>query len=144
MPQRMKDFGRLNSWRIYQTITTAGQEVEGTILVPDTETNLLEILAQNYKVATFESRNEDDTDTATFKIYGTRKYMESVPATGDAFWLVTGAHWTLLDTQSAVAINTNTTAVIHENQAYTYYVVTGEAASTKDTLLIARAVLSQN
>lgn len=143
MPQRSKDFGRVNPWRVYQTITTAGDEVEGAVLIGDTETNVLEILGQNWKVATIESRNEDDTDTADFKIYGTRKYMESIPASGDTFWDVTEPHWQLLDTQNTVAVNTNTTPVIHENQAYTYYVVTGKATvAAKDVLLISRAVLS--
>lgn len=143
MPQRMKDFGRLNSWRIYQTITTSGQEVEGPVTVPNTETNFLEILAQNYKVATIESRNNGASVTCTFKIYGTRKYMETVPATGTTFWDVTEPHWTLLDTQAAVGTETNATAVVHENKAYTYYVVTAEAASSTTTV-IGRAVLSQN
>lgn len=145
MPQRSKDFGRLNAWRVYQTVTNATDTVEGAVLIGDTETNVLEILAQNWKVVTIESRNEDDTDTADFVIYGTRKYMETVPASGDTFWDVTEPHWTALDTQNTVAVNTNTTAVVHENQAYTYYVVTGKASvATKDVLLISRAVLSQN
>jgi hypothetical protein len=139
----MKDFGRVNPWRIYQTITTAGDVTEGAVLIGDTETNILEILAQNWKVATIESRNEDDTDLATFVIYGTRKYMESVPPTGDTFWDVTEPHWETIDTQASVAVNTNTTPVVHENQAYVYYVVTGKASvATNDVLLISRAVLS--
>ena len=140
----MKDFGRLNIWRIYQTIATAGDLVEGSVLVPAAETNMLEIVAQNWKVATFEGRNADVTDTTTFKIYGSRKYMETVPPSGDAFWTASGTHWTLLDTQAAVATSTNTTAVVHENKNYTYYLVTAQAAPTKDTLTICRAVLSQN
>ena len=144
MPQRMKDFGRQNLWRIYQTITTTGDLIEGTVLVPATETNMLEIVAQNWKAACFEGRNADVTDTTTFKIYGSRKYMESVPATGDSFWTPSGAHWTLLDTQATVTASTNTTAVVHENKNYTYYLVTAQAAPTKDTLTICRAVLSQN
>ena len=139
----MKDFGRLNSWRIYQTITTTGDEVEGSVNITTTETNVLEILSQNYKVVTIESRNDDTTDAATFKIYGTRKYMETVPSTGDTFWDVTEPHWSLLNTQAAVAAATNATAVVHENQAFTYYVVTADAdANTVD--IICRAVLSQN
>jgi hypothetical protein len=142
MPQRSKDFGRILANRIYQTITTAGDEVEGDISVTTSETNVLEILAQNWRQVFIEGRNEDATNTSDWGFYGTRKYNESVPPTGNAFWDVTGAHWEEASPdQDAVTTTTNITPITLLDKGYTYIVVTveGNIAAT-DT--IARAVLT--
>ena len=142
MPQRAKDFGRVLPTRIYQTETVAGDDAEGPIDVPAAETNVLEILAQNWRQMFIEGRNEDGANTSTWNFYGTRKYMESVPPTGNAFWTVTGDHWELASTeQAAVATSTNITPVELLDKGYTYLVVTVEGSGA-DTATIARAVLT--
>lgn len=142
MPQRSKDFGRILANRIYQTITTTGDEVEGPIDVPAAETNVLEILAQNWRHIFIEGRNEDGTATSDWKFYGSRKYNESVPPTGDTFWDVTEDHWeeASID-QDTVATGTNITPVVLLDKGYVYLVVTVEG-SVADTSTIARAVLT--
>jgi hypothetical protein len=142
MPQRSKDFGRVVPIRIYQTETAAGDEAEGPIDVPAAETNVLEILAQNWRQVFIEGRNEDAVATSTWKFYGTRKYMEAVPPSGNAFWAVTGDHWeTASADQAAVAVSTNITPVELLDKGYTYLVVTVEG-SVADTSTIARAILT--
>jgi len=142
MPQRLNDFGRVGLTRMYQTITTTGDKVEGLVSVPDAGvTNVLEIVAQNYKNAFIEGRNEDSTNTSSWEIFGTRKFNDSVPATGDTFWTTTEDHWESIDTQAAVGTGTNITPVELVDKGYTYLVVTvsGDTAAT-DT--IARAILT--
>lgn len=142
MPQRMKDFGRVVPNRIYQTITTAGDEVEGPVDIADSETNVLEILSQNWRHVFLEGRNDDGTNTSTWNFYGTRKYNESIPGSGDTFWDVTENHWELVSTeQAAVGTGTNITPVTLTDLGYTYIVVT-VTGSAAGTATIARAVLT--
>ena len=143
MPQRSQELGRIVPFRIYQTIVTAGDLVEG-IHTPagTTEENLLEMLCQNWRQIFIEGRNEDDTNASTFRFYGTRKFNASVPATGDSFWDVTGVHWETASTdQAAVATNTNITPVELLDKGYTYIVVTIQSAVAA-TETIARAILT--
>jgi len=142
MPQRLKDFGRVGLTRMYQTITNTGDIVEGVVSVPTAgTTNVLEIVAQNYKHVFIDGRNNDATNTSDWVIYATRKFNESVPATGATFWDVTEAHWITLSTQTDVATTTDITPVDTTDKGYTYYVVnvTADVAAT-DT--IARAILT--
>ena len=143
MPQRSKDFGRILANRIYQTITDTGDEVEGPIDVPATQTNVLEILAQNWRQIFIEGRNEDAVTTSDWKFYGTRKYNEAIPPTEDTFWDVTEDHWeaTISTDQDTVATTTNITPVTLLDKGYTYIVVTVEG-SAADASIIARAVLT--
>lgn len=141
MPQRMKDYGRISINRMYQTITTAGDVVEGAATVGTSETNVLEMVAQNFKSFFIEGRNTHASQTCTFKIYGTRKFIESVPATGDAHWTATGAHWAILDTQSTVAALTNTTPKEFIDKGYTYLLVTAQGSGS-GTTLISRAMFT--
>ncbi len=142
MPQRLNDFGRVGLTRMYQTITTTGDKLEGSVSVPDAGvTNVLEIVAQNYKNAFIEGRNDDATNTSDWEIFGTRKFNDSVPAEGDAFWDITGDHWESINTQADVTTNTNITPIELVDKGYTYLVVnvTADVAAT-DT--IARAILT--
>ncbi len=143
MPQRMKDYGRISSWRMYQTITTAGDLLEGSVSVPSAgTTNVLEMVTQNYKNVFIEGRNEDATNTSDWIVYATRKFNESVPATGATFWDVTEDHWEEAETeQSNVTTGTNIVPVVLVDKGYTYVVVnvTGDVAAV-DT--IARAIVT--
>ena len=141
MPQRMKDFGRISTTRIYQTITTTGDVAEGEFDVGATETNILEMVSQNFKNFFIESRNADTANTCTFKIYASRKFNESVPATGDAFWTATGIHWYLLDTQAAVAITSNAVVKEYVDKGYNYLLVTAQGSGA-GTGVRARAVFT--
>ena len=126
MPQRFYDYGVHTRNAMYQTITTVGDVEEGPITLPEPETNILEIVAQNHKNVFIEGRNDGADNTVTQKIYGTRKWNASVPATGNAFWTVTGNHWEVVDTQAAIAVTTNATPVELVDKGYTYLVVTGD------------------
>ena len=137
----MKDFGRVSMNRMYQTITNTGDTAEGAVTVGTSETNVLEMVAQNFKSFFIEGRNTHGTQTCTFKIYGTRKFIESVPATGDAHWTASGTHWALLNTQSAVAANTNTTPQSFIDAGYTYLLVTAQGSGA-GTTLISRAMFT--
>jgi len=143
MPQRMKDYGRISNWRMYQTITTAGDLVEGSVSVPTAgTTNVLEMVTQNYKNIFVEGRNDDATNTSDWVVYATRKFNESVPATGATFWDVTEDHWEVAETaQSNVAAGANLVPVVLLDKGYTYVVVnvTADVAAT-DT--IARAIVT--
>lgn len=142
MPQRLVDFGRVGLTRMYQTITSTGDKLEGSVSVPTAgTTNVLEIVAQNYKNAFIEGRNDDATNTSDWEIFGTRKFNDSVPATGDTFWDVTGAHWESINLQANVTTTTNITVVELVDKGFTYLVVnvTADVAAT-DT--IARAILT--
>lgn len=143
MPQRSREFGRILANKMFQTIAAAGDLVEGKITTAGTtEENLLEMLTQNWRTIFIEGRNEDDTNTSTFRFYGTRKYNESVPDTGNAFWDVTGVHWeTASADQAAVATNTNITPVEIVDKGYTYIVVTIQSAVAA-TETIGRALLT--
>lgn len=142
MPQRMVELGRIVPNRIYQTITTAGDKVEGPIDVPATETNVLEMLTQGWRTLSIEGYNNDGTNTSNWKFYGTRKFNESVPASGDSFWDVTGVHWeTASADQSTIATSTAITSVNLVDKGYTYVVIT-VAGSGADTSTIARVVLT--
>jgi hypothetical protein len=139
----MKEFGRVLANKIFQTITTSGDLVEGPHTPSGTtEENLLEMLTQNWRMIHIEGRNEDDTNTSTFRFYGTRKYLETIPPSGDAFWDVTGVHWEQASAdQAAVGTNTNITPVTLSDTGYTYVVVTIQSAVAA-TETIARAVLT--
>jgi len=138
--QRIVDFGLITSLRTTFTINAAADKEEGIITTVDTtEENVLEIPCQNYKSVYIEGRNEDDTNTATFKTYATRKWAEKVAIDGDAFWTVTGAHWELIDTQTAVTTNTNLTTQELVDKGYTYIVVTVTSA-VAGTETIVRAI----
>lgn len=126
MPQRYVDSGRIVPFRIYQTITATGDTAEGPVTLPEAKTNVLEIVAQSWRQVFIESRNDDPTNTITQTIYGTRKFMESVPAQGDAFWDVTADHWELLDTQSNIAVSTNGTPYLATDKGFTYLVVAAD------------------
>lgn len=126
MPQRFQDSGRIVPMRIYQSITTAGDESEGPIVLPEPETNILEIVSQSWRTVYLEGRNEDTTNTVTQKIYATRKFNQSVPPQGDTFWTVTEDHWELIDTQTSIGTSTNATPVELVDKGYTYIVVTGD------------------
>jgi hypothetical protein len=126
MPQRFYDYGVHTRNAMYQTITTVGDVEEGPITLPEPETNILEIVAQNHKNIFIEGRNNGADNTVTQKIYGTRKWNASVPATGNAFWTVTGNHWEVVNTQAAINITTNATPVELVDKGYTYLVVTGD------------------
>jgi len=142
--QRDVDFGhqKTNAWKTSFTINAAGDKTEGVITTVDTtEENVLEIFCQNYKNVFIEGRNEDDTNVAEFKTYATRKWQETIPDTGDAFWTVTGVHWELIDTQTGVTTNTNTTPQTLVDIGYTYIVVTVESA-VAGTESIVRAVIT--
>jgi len=143
MPQRMKDYGRISSWRMYQTITTAGDLLEGSVSVPTAgTTNVLEMVTQNYKNVFVEGRNEDSTNTSDWIVYGTRKFNDTVPPTGNIFWDITEDHWEEVEaTQANVATGTNIVPVEIVDKAYTYIVVnvTGDVAAV-DT--IARAIVT--
>jgi len=143
MPQRLVDFGRVGLTRMFQTITTAGDKLEGPIDVPAAETNVLEIVAQNWKNVFLEGRNEDGSNTSDWKFYGTRKFNDSVPATGDSFWTVTEDHWepAISPDQDTVATGTNITPVVLTDLGFTYIVVTVEGSGA-DTSTIARAILT--
>lgn len=143
MPQRSQELGRIVPFKAFQTITNAGDTVEGPHTpAGTTEENVLEMLTQNWRHIFIEGRNEDDTNTATFRFYGTRKFNSSVPPTGDAFWTVTGDHWEEAATaQAAVATNTNITPVVLTDKGYTYVVVTIQSAVAA-TETIARAILT--
>lgn len=126
MPQRYVDSGRIVPFRIYQTITATGNTTEGPVTLPEAKTNVLEIVCQSWRQVFIESRNDDPTNTITQTIYGTRKFMESVPAQGDGFWDVTADHWELLDTQSNIATATNGTPKEFVDKGYTYMVVAAD------------------
>ena len=126
MPQRFVDSGRIVPMRAYQSITTAGDLLEGPITLPEAETNILEIVCQSWRQVFIEGRNEGADNTVTQKVYGTRKFIDSVPPQGDAFWTVTGNHWEVVDTQAAIAVTTNATPVVLVDKGYTYLVVTGD------------------
>ncbi len=144
MPQRSREFGRILATKAFQTITAAGDLVEGPITTAGTtEENLLEMLTQNWRTIFIEGRNEDATNTASFKFYGTRKWNETIPPTGDTFWDVTEDHWeaTISADQDDVATGTNLTPVVLIDKGYTYVVVTVESAvAATDT--ICRAILT--
>lgn len=140
MPQRFQDSGKIIPIRIYQTIATSGDLVEGTVTLTSTESNNLEIVAQSWRQVFIEGRNDGSTNTADQKIYGTRKFNLSVPDTGDSFWDVTADHWEVVDTQPTIAVSTNSTPVTLVDKGYTYLVVTGLSAS--GTTFISRAVLT--
>lgn len=127
MPQRFQDYGVHTRNAMYQTITSAGDLVEGAITLPEAETNILEMVVQNHKNVFIEGRNQDTVNTVTQKIYATRKFNASVPATGNAFWTVTGDHWVAINTQAGIAVSTNATAVELVDKGFTYIVVTGDA-----------------
>jgi len=127
MPQRFKDFGRVALTRMYQSITTAGDLTEGPVTLPEAPTHLLEIVAQNYKSVFIEGRNNDTTNTVTQKIFATRKFNESVPATGNSFWTETADHWELIDTQTDIATTTNAVVKEFVDKGFTYMVVCGDA-----------------
>lgn len=145
MPQRLVDSGRIVPFRIYQTITTSGDTAEGPVTLPEVKTNVLEIVSQSWRQVFIESRNDDPTNTVTQTIYGTRKFNESVPATGDSFWDVTQSHWELLDTQANIAISTNGTPKEYVDKGYTYFVVAADAqdgAQASGTVTAAGVLLS--
>jgi len=142
MPQRFKDYGRVGITRMYQTITTAGDIVEGIVSVPTAgTTNVLEIVAQNFKNVYIEGRNDDATNTSDWEIFATRKFNDSVPATADTFWTTTEDHWESLNTQANLGTETNLVVQEYVDKGYTYLVVnvTADVAAT-DT--IARAILT--
>lgn len=142
MPQRTKEFGRIVPTKMFQTITDSGDTVEGAIDVPASETNVLEILSQNWRNIFIEGRNEDGSNTSDWKFYGTRKYNDSIPASGNSFWDVTGDHWESVSSdQNTVATTTNITPVELVDKGYTYIVVTVEGSGA-DTSTIARAILT--
>jgi len=143
MPQRSRELGRVVPQKIFQTITTAGDLVEGPVNTGGTtEVNILEMLTQNWRNIFIEGRNADGTNTATFRFYGTRKYNETIPSTGDSFWDVTGVHWeTVSADQAAVGTGTNITPVELVDKGYTYIVVTVQSAIA-GTSTILRAVLT--
>jgi len=143
MPQRLKDYGRISNWRMYQTITTTGDLLEGSVSVPTAgTTNVLEMVTQNYKNVFVEGRNDDATNTSDWTVYATRKFNDTVPPTGNAFWDVTGDHWEIAETaQLDVAAGANLVPVVLVEKGYTYVVVnvTADVAAT-DT--IARAIVT--
>jgi len=141
MPQRMKDFGRISSWRIYQTISTAGDLLEGNVTVTTTPTNVLEMVTQNYKNVNIELRNDGSSNTADFVIYHTSKFNDSVPATGNAFWDVTGDHWIAETEIAAVGTDTNAARQEFVEKGWTYVVVTANG-NTGSTDVIVRAAIS--
>ena len=143
MPQRFKDYGRVGITRMYQTIANAGDTSEGVVSVPTAgTTNVLEIVAQNFKNAYVEGRNEGPTNTSDWVVYGTRQFNESVPATGATFWDVTENHWEVAETaQANVAADANLVPVVLVDLGYTYLVVnvTSDVAATNNR---ARAILT--
>ena len=143
MPQRSQELGRIVPYKIFQTISTAGDLVEGPhTTAGTTQENVLEMLVQNWRHVFIEGQNDDPTNTASFKFWATRKFNASVPATGDTFWDVSEDHWeTASADQDAVATGANITPVILLDKGYTYVVVTAES-DTAATLTIARAVLT--
>ena len=141
MPQRLVESGRIVPIRIYQTITTAGDTAEGAFDVGNSEINILEIVVQSWRQIFIEGRNDDGSNTTTQVIYGTRKWNDSVPATGNIFWDITENHWEVLDTQAAIASNTNALPKEFVDKGYTYFVVT-QKGSGAGTSIINRAVLT--
>jgi len=142
MPQSFKDYGRVGITRMYQTIASTGDTTEGVISIPTAgTTNALEIVAQNFKNAFIEGRNEGPTNTSDWVIYATRQFNDSVPATGATFWDVTEDHWEAVDTQANVVADNNITVVELVDKGYTYLVVniTSDVAVTNNR---ARAILT--
>jgi len=142
MPQRMKDYGRISNWRMYQTITNTGDLLEGIVSVPTAgTTNILEMVTQNYKSVFIEGRNDDATNTSDWEIFGTRKFNDTVPATGATFWDTTEDHWESLFTSANLTTTTNLAPQEYVDKGYTYMVlnVTADVAAT-DT--IGRAIVT--
>ncbi len=144
MPQRMNDFGRVGLTRMYQTITATGDKAEGDTPATNAAggTNILEMVGQNWKNVFIEARNEDATNTASFEAFGTRKFNDSVPDSGNAFWDVTEDHWESIEaSQDDVATATNITPIEIVDKSYTY-IVLNVLAAVAPTDTIARAILT--
>lgn len=141
--QANNEFGLVSRNRAEFTINTAGDFTEGIITTAGIpEENVLELVTQSWKDIFIEARNEDDTNTADFRIYVTKKFNRSVPATGDAFWDVTGVHWEKPFEVLALATNTNIVVQDFINKGYTYMVVTVES-NIAGTETIVRAIMTQ-
>jgi len=141
--QASNEFGLVSKNRAEFTISATGDTTEGKITTAGVaKENVLELVTQSWKDIFIEARNDDATNTADFRIFATKKFNDSVPATGATFWDVTGTHWEEVHETLALGTTTNLAVQDFVNKGYTYMVVEIES-NVAGTDTIVRCIMTQ-